>query len=98
MGFISIEFLLVLKRWDFTREAWGLPNFLMTIPESIFLLAEYSFALSAQDIHTFGQALDCIVAIFFNPYLPALVSRQKSGKGRPWGSSDLPRVTQLGSV
>ena len=27
-----------------------------------------------------------------------LVPRQKSGKGRQWGSNDLLRVTQLGSV
>ena len=27
-----------------------------------------------------------------------LFQRQKNGKGRQWGSSDLPRVTQLGSV
>ena len=42
--------------------------------------------------------------LFLNPYLPSwnqycvLVPRQKGGKGRQWGSSDLPRVTQLGSV
>ena len=41
---------------------------------------------------------------FLNPNFPSwnkcyvLVPRQKNGKGRQWGSSDLPRVTQLGSV
>ena len=44
------------------------------------------------------------VTCFFNPSLTSenqyyvLAPRQKSGKGRQWGSSDLPRVTLLGSV
>ena len=50
------------------------------------------------------KAIPSFSNFFLKPYLPSwsqyyvLVPRRKSGKGRQWGSSDLPRVTQLGSV